>query len=144
MHRVLPSTNQIPQRFILRVGHGNGGEFAGSMQPRQQQCIPAVRLDTIGRLTCYTRWCDHYAVEAALSELTDQAVPARTGLMTQAELCRLTQFGQRLGDRADPMRGRAKKPRFFAGAPFRVRDGDGVLVYVQTNLVLCALHDRLL
>ena len=145
VHGVFAGPNQIPKRLIIRLRYGNRREFPGTVQARQQQGVATVGLDAIGRLARHARGRDHDAAKPAVPELTNQAVSARTRLMANGEIRRLAELRQCLGDRANPMCCRSEKPRLFPRAGLGVGNGDGVLVHVQTDVVLCGdLHESLL
>jgi len=145
MDGVFTGSNQVAKRLIIGLRYGNRRELPGAVQARQQQSVASVGLDAIGRFARHARGRDHDAAEPAFPEFPNQAIPARTRLMTNREMLRLSKFRQRLGNRADSMRGRAEKPRVFSGAGFGVGNGNRVLVHVQSDVVLCSdLHESLL
>jgi hypothetical protein len=80
--------DQIPHRFILRIGHVNAGEFTRPQQPRQLIRIPPVRLDAVARLSRHFGRRDNDALRSMLPDEPAQRIPPWPRLVTTLQ-CRV-------------------------------------------------------
>ena len=79
-------SHQIAHRLVGGIGNPDGRQPAGPVQRRQGRGVTAVSLDAIARTPRDQGRCHHDTMAAKIGELPVQAVTARAGLVTQAEL----------------------------------------------------------
>ena len=79
VRRRLAGAREIAHRFMSRVGRPNPGQFAGTMQTRQRNRIPTVRLDPLARSLRDQRRSDPHAVMAERPHLAIEPISRRPG-----------------------------------------------------------------
>lgn len=130
---VLARPGQIPHRFLLRPQHPHRRQLPRAMLARQRHRIAPVRLHPLARLARRRRR-HHLAPMAGLNDLPVPPVPARTGLVAEAQhLAVRTQTPDQPHQRCTT--GLDLRPvRRHLPARQRHRHRNPVLVYVQSDV----------
>ena len=115
--RRLAGADQIANRLMHLVRHPDAGQFAGSMQPRQRDRVPPVRLDPLTRPLRDQSRRNHHAVVAKRLDLPVQPISRRPGLEADMQpVVSLRQLLDRPLDRRRPVLDLAEEPDFPARA----------------------------
>src|SRR5213080_3235828 len=132
-HRILTRPAQVPNRFVVNRGNVDRAQIPAAQQAGQRDGVPAISLHSIARLSWDERRRHDAATEPSPGQVSIQPIPARPRLVGEHERGALRfKLSDQLVDVALP---RADRPQRYHLRPAilrRVRDGDGVLVNIET------------
>ena len=130
--RVLAGSRQITNGFVrLRRDHDRG-QITGPGEVRQRECVAPVSLDPITGLARNHRRGDDLASIAARTQLTRQAVTARTRLVHDQQLGWSAAMRQGFLDLGKNGTGGSQEPR-RRPAGYCDRNRNGILMDIQTD-----------
>src|SRR5688572_2624784 len=78
--------DQIPHRFILRIGKIDGRQLSGAIEPSQLIGVATVGLDPVARFARNFGGSHDDAFMALGAEETAEGITARTGFVAKAQL----------------------------------------------------------
>ena len=84
--RRLTGANKVPDRLMSRIGRPDPCQFTGTVQTRQRNRIPTVRLDPLARSFRDQRRSDHQAIAPERLHLAIKPVSRRPGLKADVQL----------------------------------------------------------
>ncbi len=122
--RRLAGAHKIPDRLMSRIGRPDPYQFAGTMQTRQRNRIPTVRLDPLARSFRDQCRSDHHAIVAERLNLAIEPISRRPGL--EADMQLIVPGRQSLDrplDRRCTVLNIAEKPNLSRPASFGDRNG---------------------
>ena len=118
----------------------HGRQIPRPQQPRQRDSIAPVGLYFVAGLPRDERRRDHLAGEALVGEVAVQVIATRAGFVGEDQRRRLgLQSPNQLVKVGVARAYRAEKHRRRGAVALGMRDGDRVLVHVQTNKKRCRL-----
>jgi hypothetical protein len=131
---------QIADGFIVDGGHVHGRQVPRTEEPRQREGIAPIGLHFVARLLGNQRGRDHVAGKALAGQVAVQVIAARAGLVGEYERRRLAlQPSNQFVEIALACADRTEKHGRVRALSLCVRDGDGILMNVQTNEKRCRL-----
>ena len=77
--------HQIPHGLVLRIGHVDGGEFAGAVETGQLIGIAAVGFDAVAGFTRHLGGGHQDAVVAVGEQTAAERITVRTGFIAEAQ-----------------------------------------------------------
>jgi hypothetical protein len=80
---VFPRASEIADRFVLGLGHVDGRELAGAVEPRERFGVAPIGLDAIPRAAGNLRRADDGAGESLLAQETIDLEAAGAGLVDE-------------------------------------------------------------
>ncbi|GLS35748.1 hypothetical protein GCM10010869_13370 [Mesorhizobium tianshanense] len=129
-----PGPNQIADSLMDDVRHPHSSQLARSMQPRQRDRVPSVRLDPLARPLRDQGRRNHHAVVTKIANLPAQPVTGRPGLEADVQsIILLSQLLDRPLYRCRTIFDLADKPDLAGAAALRDRHRVLLLGYIKRD-----------
>jgi hypothetical protein len=130
---------------VRLIRHPDRRQLTGTVQPRELDRVPTVRLDPLPRLARYQRRRHHVTLVSHLTQLSLDAVAARAGLIAKPKFVPLGgQLSRQPLHRGRPVRDFSILAHFAKAslqARFRHAHHDGILVHIESNMCDNLPHD---
>lgn len=132
--RGIPRPAEVPDRFVVDRRDVHRRQIAGPQEARELGRVPAVSLDPGARLPRNQRRGDDLTAEAAGGQVPIQAIPARAGLIREAEVGRLAlEPAQELRQVGVARANVADEDGRIGRVALGVGHGDGLFVDVESD-----------
>ncbi len=126
-------SEQVTQRFVLRIRNPHCCEVTGLVGTREPLSIAAIGLDSIAGLHWHERWRDHLALHAKLRQLPVECIARGPRFVANLHLGQLAELPDKSSNSLRSIGNRAQRPHLVSS--FRYRHHDRLRMHIRSCIL---------